>query len=150
MHKYLRRVCIRFRRIIYVTFYLLRPLCYHVEKYPILILYPGKSTKSSDLKVFKILLDFPLALLDHFLIYFQAVAFFIEKDRLKSLLEPLEATAALIAAAAHDINHPGKSSAFLCNSRDPLAILYNDICVLESHHAALTFHLTLSEYYSRT
>ncbi|XP_026320938.1 high affinity cAMP-specific and IBMX-insensitive 3',5'-cyclic phosphodiesterase 8 [Hyposmocoma kahamanoa] len=75
----------------------------------------------------------------------QAVAYFLEKDRLKSLLEPLEAAAALIAAAAHDINHPGKSSAFLCNSRDPLAILYNDICVLESHHAALTFHLTLND-----
>lgn len=53
-----------------------------------------------------------------------------------------EATA-LIAAAAHDIDHPGKSSAFLANSDNPLAILYNDITVLESHHAALTFKLTL-------
>lgn len=75
----------------------------------------------------------------------QAVAFFLEKDRLKNLLEPLEAAAALISAAAHDIDHPGFSSAFLCNSRHSLALLYNDVCVLESHHAALTFKLTLSE-----
>ncbi|CAH2042544.1 unnamed protein product, partial [Iphiclides podalirius] len=75
----------------------------------------------------------------------QAVAYFLEKDRLKTLLEPLEAAAALIAAAAHDIDHPGTSSAFLCNSRHPLAILYNDVCVLESHHSALTFKLTLND-----
>lgn len=56
-----------------------------------------------------------------------------------------EATA-LIAAATHDIDHPGRSSAFLCNSDNPLAILYNDLCVLESHHAATTFRLTLSKY----
>ncbi|XP_053614513.1 high affinity cAMP-specific and IBMX-insensitive 3',5'-cyclic phosphodiesterase 8 isoform X3 [Plodia interpunctella] len=75
----------------------------------------------------------------------QAVAYFLEKDRLKSLLEPLEAAAALISAAAHDIDHPGTSSAFLCNSRHPLAILYNDVSVLESHHAALTFKITLND-----
>ncbi|KAJ0174034.1 hypothetical protein K1T71_010180 [Dendrolimus kikuchii] len=75
----------------------------------------------------------------------QAVAYFLEKDRLKSVLEPLEAAAALLAAAAHDIDHPGTSSAFLCNARHPLAILYNDVSVLESHHAALTFKLTLND-----
>ncbi|CAH0401374.1 unnamed protein product [Chilo suppressalis] len=75
----------------------------------------------------------------------QAVAFFLEKDRLKSIMEPLEAAAALISAAAHDIDHPGTSSAFLCNSRHSLAVLYNDVSVLESHHAALTFKLTLND-----
>ncbi|XP_072942317.1 high affinity cAMP-specific and IBMX-insensitive 3',5'-cyclic phosphodiesterase 8 isoform X2 [Epargyreus clarus] len=75
----------------------------------------------------------------------QAVAYFLEKERLKSVLEPLEAAAALLAAAAHDVDHPGTSSAFLCNARHPLAILYNDVCVLESHHAALTFKLTLND-----
>ncbi|XP_028044235.1 high affinity cAMP-specific and IBMX-insensitive 3',5'-cyclic phosphodiesterase 8 isoform X1 [Bombyx mandarina] len=75
----------------------------------------------------------------------QAVAYFLEKDRLKNLLEPVEAAAALISAAAHDIDHPGTSSAFLCNARHPLAILYNDVSVLESHHAALTFKLTLND-----
>lgn len=36
-------------------------------------------------------------------------------------------------------------SAFLINSNDPLALLYNDIAVLESHHAALAFKLTLKD-----
>ncbi|XP_022816736.1 high affinity cAMP-specific and IBMX-insensitive 3',5'-cyclic phosphodiesterase 8, partial [Spodoptera litura] len=75
----------------------------------------------------------------------QAVAYFLEKDRLKTVLEPLEAAAALVAAAAHDVDHPGTSSAFLCNARHPLAVLYNDVSVLESHHAALTFKLTLND-----
>lgn len=68
---------------------------------------------------------------------------FLEKDRMKAIMDPMDETTALIAAAAHDIDHPGKSSAFLANSDNPLAILYNDITILESHHAALTFKITL-------
>ncbi|XP_077299462.1 high affinity cAMP-specific and IBMX-insensitive 3',5'-cyclic phosphodiesterase 8-like [Arctopsyche grandis] len=75
----------------------------------------------------------------------QAVACYMRKDQLREHLEPLDEIAALIAAAAHDLDHPGTSSAFLCNSRHPLAILYNDLAVLESHHAALTFKLTLND-----
>lgn len=33
----------------------------------------------------------------------------------------------------------------MCNNGDPLAILYNDISVLESHHASFTFKLTLND-----
>lgn len=62
---------------------------------------------------------------------------------MKSIMEPLDEATSLIAAAAHDVDHPGKSSAFLSNSDDPLAILYNDVTVLEMHHASLTFKLTL-------
>lgn len=75
----------------------------------------------------------------------QASAGFLERERLKQLLDPLDEATCLIAAAAHDVDHPGKSSAFLCNSDNSLAILYNDICVLESHHAALAFKLTTSD-----
>ncbi|KAG6804439.1 high affinity cAMP-specific and IBMX-insensitive 3',5'-cyclic phosphodiesterase 8 isoform X1 [Apis mellifera caucasica] len=75
----------------------------------------------------------------------QAAAMFMQTERLKQVLEPLDEVATLIAAAAHDIDHPGRSSQFLCNSDNKLAILYNDLTVLESHHAALTFKLTLSD-----
>ncbi|XP_006615276.2 high affinity cAMP-specific and IBMX-insensitive 3',5'-cyclic phosphodiesterase 8 isoform X5 [Apis dorsata] len=75
----------------------------------------------------------------------QATAIFMQTERLKQVLEPLDEVAALIAAAAHDIDHPGRSSQFLCNSDNKLAILYNDLTVLESHHAALTFKLSLSD-----
>lgn len=64
---------------------------------------------------------------------------------MKSILEPMDEVSALIAAAAHDVDHPGKSSAFLSNCDNPLAILYNDMTVLEAHHAALTFKLTLGD-----
>ena len=40
---------------------------------------------------------------------------------------------------------PVFSSAFLCNTRNELALLYNDISVLESHHAAFAYKLTLSD-----
>ncbi|XP_046403889.1 high affinity cAMP-specific and IBMX-insensitive 3',5'-cyclic phosphodiesterase 8-like [Ischnura elegans] len=75
----------------------------------------------------------------------QATAVFLEQECLKEMLEPLDEAACLIAATVHDIDHPGKSSAFLINSSNELAILYNDLCVLESHHSALTFKLTLSD-----
>lgn len=78
----------------------------------------------------------------------QAVAVFLTKDRLRLVLDPIDQATALIAAAAHDVDHPGRSSAFLANSANPLAILYNDITVLESHHAACTFKLTLSKSHS--
>ncbi|XP_011880221.1 PREDICTED: high affinity cAMP-specific and IBMX-insensitive 3',5'-cyclic phosphodiesterase 8A isoform X1 [Vollenhovia emeryi] len=75
----------------------------------------------------------------------QATARFMQSKRLKEILEPVDEVAALIAAAAHDIDHPGRSSQFLCNANSRLAILYNDLSVLESHHAALTFKLSLSD-----
>ncbi|KAF7381372.1 hypothetical protein HZH66_013766 [Vespula vulgaris] len=75
----------------------------------------------------------------------QAIARFMQSDRLKQILDPLDEVAALIAAATHDIDHPGRSSQFLSNSNNRLAILYNDLSILESHHAALTFKLSLSD-----
>ncbi|GLH06994.1 Dual 3',5'-cyclic-AMP and -GMP phosphodiesterase 11 [Gryllus bimaculatus] len=75
----------------------------------------------------------------------QSSAAFLERERLQRILDPLDNACCLIAAAVHDVDHPGRSSAFLCNSDHELAILYNDICVLESHHAALAFRLTVSD-----
>ena len=39
----------------------------------------------------------------------QAIAGFMRSDRLQLILDPLDEVAALIAAAAHDVGHPGKS-----------------------------------------
>ncbi|XP_077512521.1 high affinity cAMP-specific and IBMX-insensitive 3',5'-cyclic phosphodiesterase 8B-like [Amblyomma americanum] len=75
----------------------------------------------------------------------QATAYFLLKLRKKEIFDPLDETICLISAVVHDIDHPGRSSPFLCNSDHELAILYNDRSVLESHHAAFAFKLTLSD-----
>lgn len=64
---------------------------------------------------------------------------------LQSSLDQLDEVAALIAAAVHDVDHPGRTNSFLCNAGSELAILYNDTAVLESHHAALAFQLTVRD-----
>lgn len=61
---------------------------------------------------------------------------------LQGSLDQLDEVAALIAATVHDVDHPGRTNSFLCNAGSELAVLYNDMAVLESHHAALAFQLT--------
>nr|XP_048290916.1 high affinity cAMP-specific and IBMX-insensitive 3',5'-cyclic phosphodiesterase 8A isoform X3 [Myodes glareolus] len=72
-----------------------------------------------------------------------ATAYFLSRDKIKETLDPIDEVAALIAATIHDVDHPGRTNSFLCNSGNELAVLYNDTAVLESHHAALAFQLTL-------
>ncbi|XP_062290257.1 high affinity cAMP-specific and IBMX-insensitive 3',5'-cyclic phosphodiesterase 8B isoform X5 [Scomber scombrus] len=74
-----------------------------------------------------------------------ATAYFLRKERVKSSLDQLDEVAALIAATVHDVDHPGRTNSFLCNASSELAILYNDTAVLESHHAALAFQLTVRD-----
>ncbi|KAH6940420.1 hypothetical protein HPB50_027570 [Hyalomma asiaticum] len=75
----------------------------------------------------------------------QATAYFLIGLRKKDVFDPLDEAICLISAVFHDVDHPGKSSPFLCNSNHELAVLYNDRSVLESHHAAYAFKLTLSD-----
>uniref|UniRef100_A0A673H337 Phosphodiesterase n=1 Tax=Sinocyclocheilus rhinocerous TaxID=307959 RepID=A0A673H337_9TELE len=74
-----------------------------------------------------------------------ATAYFLRKDRVKGSLDQLDEVAALLAATVHDVDHPGRTNSFLCNAGSDLAILYNDTAVLESHHAALAFQLTVRD-----
>lgn len=37
----------------------------------------------------------------------QSTAYFLQRNRIKALLDPLDITACLIAAAVHDVDHPG-------------------------------------------
>jgi len=46
-----------------------------------------------------------------------------------------------ISAGAHDVDHPGNNNVFESKTRSKLATLYNDIAVLENHHAATFFFL---------
>lgn len=56
-------------------------------------------------------------------------------------LRPYERLALMVAALAHDLGHPGVNNAFLVNTRHELATTYNDISVLEMHHAARLYQL---------
>ncbi|KAI8611413.1 hypothetical protein BC830DRAFT_1068825, partial [Chytriomyces sp. MP71] len=53
----------------------------------------------------------------------------------------LEILAACIASAVHDVDHPGVNNNYLIQSSHPLAILYNDLSVLEYHHASKAFEI---------
>jgi len=74
-----------------------------------------------------------------------ATAFFLRTERCRGLLTDFDIVASLIAATIHDVDHPGRTNAFLCNSRHELALLYNDTAVLENHHVAKSFKLTLDK-----
>lgn len=51
----------------------------------------------------------------------------------------LDAIAALIAAYAHDVDHPGHNNAFEVATHSDLAATHNDDAVLERHHSATLF-----------
>lgn len=57
----------------------------------------------------------------------QATAYFLMSKRINAALDPMDQIISLIAAIIHDVDHPGRNSAFLCNSSHQLAILYNDM-----------------------
>lgn len=63
----------------------------------------------------------------------------MDTECVKVHLSPLQVFAALVAAAVHDVGHPGFTNQFLCATGNALAILYNDKSVLENHHAATAF-----------
>ena len=56
-------------------------------------------------------------------------------------LQPHIVLAALLAAAVHDVSHPGVSNAFLVATQEALALRYNDRSPLESMHAATAFEV---------
>ncbi|MCO5569794.1 hypothetical protein L7F22_023509 [Adiantum nelumboides] len=60
------------------------------------------------------------------------------------MLSSLEVFALLLAALCHDVDHPGLNNTFLSVTNDPLAIRYNDLSILESHHASTTIKTLLA------
>lgn len=72
--------------------------------------------------------------------YFMKTCDFIETAK----LDNLEQACCLIAGLVHDIDHPGHNNVFLINTKDPLAVRYNDMAVLESYHVATAFNIMFS------
>lgn len=56
-----------------------------------------------------------------------------------------EIFAALLAAAAHDVGHDGKTGRYHTTTESPLALLYNDSSVLEMMHCSIFFAVLRSQ-----
>ncbi|XP_073976391.1 high affinity 3',5'-cyclic-AMP phosphodiesterase 7A-like isoform X3 [Rhodnius prolixus] len=64
----------------------------------------------------------------------QAMHCFLQEEKIREHLSPLEIMSALIAAVTHDLDHPGVNQPFLIATSNHLAALYENTSVLENHH----------------
>ncbi|TPX31723.1 hypothetical protein SmJEL517_g04992 [Synchytrium microbalum] len=71
----------------------------------------------------------------------QAMHYFATRDRIWPHLTTEEKFAAVVAPIIHDYNHPGVNNAFLVATANPLALRYNDQCILEHYHSASVFEI---------
>merc|ERR1711871_993732 len=69
----------------------------------------------------------------------QAIHFWLRHGLLADASTSLQVMSALVAALCHDCGHPAKNNAFMVNSKNPYAVLYNDVSVLENMHLSLLF-----------
>jgi hypothetical protein len=67
--------------------------------------------------------------------------FLADSSLRQRLLEDLDCLTLLLAAACHDLEHPGTTNAYQVNTGSALAIRYNDASVLENHHCCCCFAL---------
>ncbi|XP_053571056.1 high affinity cAMP-specific 3',5'-cyclic phosphodiesterase 7A isoform X2 [Bombina bombina] len=85
----------------------------------------------------------------------QAMYCYLQEPKLAKSFTPLDVLLGLIAAATHDLDHPGVNQPFLVKTNHYLATLYKNTSVLENHHwrsavgllreSGLFSHLTLEE-----
>uniref|UniRef100_A0A665V8D9 Phosphodiesterase n=1 Tax=Echeneis naucrates TaxID=173247 RepID=A0A665V8D9_ECHNA len=64
----------------------------------------------------------------------QAMYCYLKEPKLAEQLSPLDVFLGLMAAASHDVDHPGVNQPFLIKTRHHLASLYQNTSVLERHH----------------
>eukprot|EP01138_Halocafeteria_seosinensis_P014627 gb/GECG01014932.1/.p1 GENE.gb/GECG01014932.1/~~gb/GECG01014932.1/.p1 ORF type:complete len:1457 (+),score=166.57 gb/GECG01014932.1/:1-4371(+) len=55
----------------------------------------------------------------------------------EQMLLPIEQLSLMLAALAHDVDHPSVSNSFLASADSELALQYNDCSVLENYHASI-------------
>ncbi|XP_072170208.1 uncharacterized protein [Diadema setosum] len=64
----------------------------------------------------------------------QAMHCYLQEEKLRQALTPLEVMGALLGSAMHDLDHPGVNQKYMVNSKHHLAQLYQNASVLENHH----------------
>ena len=77
----------------------------------------------------------------------QTVLIYLIFGNLQKLLElnQIDLASIFIASGMHDLGHPGYTNNFLINTKNDLAIRYNDQSVLESYHVAEGFNIILKK-----
>jgi len=75
----------------------------------------------------------------------QSLHSFLQMGGKKFAGEKWELFSILIAAIVHDVGHCGLTSSFYINSKSELALLYNDVSVLENMHAATAFRMIMGD-----
>lgn len=89
--------------------------------------------------------DVPYHNFFHAVDVFQTVFMFLWHGKvLQGVFSKLEILALLVASLCHDIDHGGLNNAFHVKAQTPLALLYKDMSVLETHHCSKSISL-LSE-----
>lgn len=63
----------------------------------------------------------------------------------KTDMDKFELMTYMLAAACHDVEHPGFNNQYLTETRHTIANVYNDLSVLENHHIATTFRVLNEE-----
>lgn len=71
------------------------------------------------------------------------VSHFLSVDAIANTVRSTHGLALLMAAIMHDYRHPGVNNGYLVRDLDPLAVVYNDVSVLENFHAAEGFKMML-------
>ena len=71
----------------------------------------------------------------------QFTAALMVKSRVQRLIPEKELFGLLISSLIHDVDHPGLNNSFAVRTSSKLAIIYNDVSVLENHHIALGFSI---------
>jgi GAF domain-containing protein len=70
------------------------------------------------------------------------VAYLMMKTpKVREALTPADVLSVLIASLCHDLQHPGTNNLYHINTISEFAVRYNDVAVLESHHASMCFTL---------
>ena len=77
----------------------------------------------------------------------QSLLIYLIYGNLQKLLElnQIDLVSIFCAAMMHDLGHPGYTNNFLINTKNDLAIRYNDQSVLESYHVSEGFHIILKK-----
>ena len=74
---------------------------------------------------------------------FLSMYFFLFNSDYSRNLSNLDLICLLIAGCGHDVAHPGLTNRYLVQTRDKLALQYNDASVLESMHCSVIFSLMI-------